>query len=107
MSSPESGRVQAMDTRRIGRLVQALGGGRLRETDSIDPSVGLSALCQIGQQVAVGDCLALVHAPDEALAQRAARELRAAIRLGSSPIAEKPPVIGSIREEDLTEDSSL
>lgn len=103
LKSPETGWVQAMNTRRIGRLVQVLGGGRRRETDNIDPSVGLSRLCRVGQQVSAGEPLAVIHAPNKEAAQRAARELLEVIKLGGHAIDPKPAVIGRITKRDLKE----
>ena len=42
LPSPRDGVVAAMDTRAIGLAVIALGGGRARAGDAIDPRVGLS-----------------------------------------------------------------
>ena len=67
-----SGVVRAIDVRALGMAVVALGGGRRRAEDFIDPAVGLSAFAQLGATVKAGDAIALIDARDEAGAARAA-----------------------------------
>jgi thymidine phosphorylase len=67
--------------------VVRLGGGRLKETDPVDPAVGLTEVVRRGAKVERGDPLALVHARDEAAARRAVEEVQAAIRIGEMPEA--------------------
>jgi len=76
------GIVQAVDTRAIGLAVVALGGGRKRPEDEVDPAVGFSALALPGERVGDEQPLGLVHARDAASAERAAAALRAAYQLG-------------------------
>ena len=64
----ESGYVTRIATRELGMIIVELGGGRRRADEAIDPSVGLTSLAAIGQQVTRGEPLAYVHAatPDVA-----------------------------------------
>jgi len=55
------GFVQAVDAEAIGRAVLLLGAGRTRMTDTIDPAAGIAALKKIGEAVAVGETLAILH----------------------------------------------
>jgi thymidine phosphorylase len=73
--APEFARLVAIDTRRLGRLVQTLGGGRLRAGDVIDPAVGLAELPSLGDIFDVGATLATIHAASEADADRAQQAL--------------------------------
>jgi len=77
-----SGPVVAIDTRAVGLAVVALGGGRRREGDRIDPRVGFTDLATIADQVGPSHPLGRVHAADEASADAAAATLRAAYRIG-------------------------
>jgi thymidine phosphorylase len=75
----EAGVVSAVDVRAVGVAIIGLGGGRARETDSVDHSVGFTAVAAIGERVEPGGrSLAVVHARDGESADRAAAELRAA-----------------------------
>jgi thymidine phosphorylase len=73
--------VEAIDTRALGLAVVRLGGGRTRPGDTIDPRVGLAGIARVGQRLAPGEPLAVVHAASEAAATAAAVEVRAAFRL--------------------------
>lgn len=83
------GHVQAIDVRGLGAVVVALGGGRRRAGDHIDPSVGLEALAAIGP-LAPGQPLARVHAATPADADAAAAAVQACYRFGPSPVAAAP-----------------
>ncbi|MCP1438312.1 thymidine phosphorylase [Erwinia persicina] len=80
------GIVSAMDTRALGLAVVAMGGGRRRASDSIDYSVGLSEMAQLGDSVDGQRPLAVIHAASEASWQEAAAAVKQAITL-----AEKSP----------------
>lgn len=75
VSAPVSGRLEAMDTRLLGRLVQTLGGGRKRAGDDIDPAVGLADLPQLGDCFEAGAPLATIHAASDDDADRAEQAL--------------------------------
>src|SRR6478609_4953444 len=83
-----SGVVEAIDVRALGLVVMELGGGRRRETDEIDPAVGLTDVAGLGED---GARLATVHARDEQSAAAAEDAVRAAMRTGDGPV-EPPPL---------------
>jgi thymidine phosphorylase len=94
----EAGTVTAVDVRAVGLAVVALGGGRTREDDPVDHSVGLTEVAAPGEEVAPGGRpLALVHAADEVAAKRAGDALRAAYELGDSARDRPPPVLEVLR----------
>jgi thymidine phosphorylase len=72
------GRVRAIDVRAVGLAVVELGGGRLREDAPVDHAVGLTDVAGLGEPA---DTLAVVHARDEAAADRAAARLREAFEI--------------------------
>jgi thymidine phosphorylase len=80
--------VTRIDVRALGLVVMELGGGRRRETDDIDPAVGLADVAGLGEDAAR---LAVVHARDESAAAAAEDAIRAAIETGDGPI-EPPPL---------------
>jgi thymidine phosphorylase len=87
-----NGHVAAIDTRAIGVAVVALGGGRTRATDPIDPSVGYTDLAGLGDAVDGERPLGVVHARTESDAEAAAAALRSAYRIGT-PGVRGPAVI--------------
>jgi thymidine phosphorylase len=68
----------------------------LRETDRINPSVGLSDLVGLGQAVEPGQPLARVHAATQAQADAALKQLAAAYTIGESAAEEPPLILGKI-----------
>ena len=94
----EPGVVSAVDVRAVGLAVVGLGGGRTRETDPVDHSVGLTQVAAPGEEVApVGRPLAVVHAADQNAAARAKQALRAAYELNVGAPKEPPPVLEILR----------
>ena len=94
----EPGTVTAVDVRAVGLAVVALGGGRTREDDPVDHSVGLTEVAAPGEQVAPGGRpLAHVHANDEDAARQAGDALRAAYVLGEAAPDAPPPVLEVLR----------
>ena len=87
-----AGTIAAIDGRALGMGVVHLGGGRRRAGDRIDPSVGLSDVVGLGDEIEAGDPLAIVHAASEGEADHIAAELAAAFSLGEG-IIDAPPVI--------------
>ncbi|MBT8152898.1 thymidine phosphorylase [Epibacterium ulvae] len=86
--APRSGFVAAIDGEALGHAVVRLGGGRLVESDDIDPSVGLSDLVRLGQPVESGAPLAVVHAATQTAGAVAAQSVLAAITVADTA----PPV---------------
>ncbi len=84
--APRDGYVGAIDVRALGWAVVALGGGRARPDDKVDPRVGLSTVAGRGAAVQAGAPLAFVHAADEAAADAAVAEVQRAM-----PIADLAP----------------
>ena len=89
----DAGTVSAMDTRAIGIAVLVMGGGRRNAASQINPSVGLTEMCAVGERVEVGQPLVMVHAANEADADAAIERIRAAITIG-----DKEPEHGIILE---------
>lgn len=75
------GRVAAIDCRGVGLAVVALGGGRTRPTDTVDPAVGVSDLVACGDVVGPDRPLGVVWAADEEHAEIAADSLRHCVQV--------------------------
>ncbi|MDX2193752.1 MAG: thymidine phosphorylase [Gemmatimonadales bacterium] len=71
----------------LGLAVVALGGGRSRVEDRIDPAVGIELRARPGDTLARGDLLATIHARTPADAEAAEAAVRAAIRYGDEVVA--------------------
>jgi pyrimidine-nucleoside phosphorylase len=89
----EEGVVAAIGCRRIGRIAGGLGAGRRRQGDRVDASVGLELTVRVGDVVEKGQVGARIHARSADDAERAARELEHAVRIGSEPVTPLPLVL--------------
>jgi len=78
------GLVSTIDGQGLGLAVVGLGGGRQREGDKLNLSVGLSDLAGIGEDIARGDPLCMVHAATEAAADEAIARVQAAYQLAAA-----------------------
>jgi pyrimidine-nucleoside phosphorylase len=86
------GFVREIDAEGLGRAAAALGAGRPKKSDPIDPAVGIEFFPKIGDRLERGDTLALIHGRDlEAVAACEAR-VREAVVLGDQPV-EVPPLV--------------
>ncbi len=94
LPAPQTGFIKAVDARGVGRAVLQLGAGRKQTHDVIDPRVGVSHLCKIGQSVQKGDPLLVIHAAKETDADAVREELLQSILFS----AECPDVPGPIME---------
>ena len=92
----EDGYVTAIDGEALGHAVVHLGGGRLREGDRVNPSVGLSDLAGLGEETGAGVPLAMVHAATEDAAKAAVAAVQAAYRIGAVALPEPPLVMKRI-----------
>ena len=81
-----AGTVCRMDTTALGMAAQAMGAGRLRKEDPIDPAVGFVLHVRIGDRVTPETPLCTLHARTEADAERAEQAIRAAVEIGEGPV---------------------
>jgi thymidine phosphorylase len=96
--APASGFVCAMDTREIGLAVIALGGGRMRASDAVDPRVGFAELRPVGAAVQLNEPLARVYARDRNTASAARDSLLGAFTIGDVA----PPLSPVVRWSSAT-----
>ncbi|MBU2889212.1 thymidine phosphorylase [Celeribacter halophilus] len=88
----QSGYVCGMDGHALGMAVVHLGGGRLKGGEKIDPAVGLSNCCMIGEYLDADSLVATIHAKTAEDADQAEAAIRAAIRLDETA-PDEPPLI--------------
>jgi thymidine phosphorylase len=94
--APGAGVLATCDARALGWAVVALGGGRERESDMIDPAVGLSDLAPLGTRVTGGQPIARVHAAREDAADRAVAAVQAAFGIAEAYV-DQPLIRGEVR----------
>jgi thymidine phosphorylase len=98
VAAPRSGFVTRMATRDIGLAVVELGGGRRKATDTVDARVGFTQFVQVGQAVQACEPLAVVHAADQASAERAKQALLTFIDIGDAPVVPSPVLASRITD---------
>jgi thymidine phosphorylase len=91
-----TGPVTRIDTRAVGMVVVALGGGRTRPQDPVDHAVGITDLAEAGDVVGGDRPLAVVHARTDLQAVQAAALLRAAYRVGGKSATTTAAVLDRI-----------
>jgi pyrimidine-nucleoside phosphorylase len=92
-----SGFVSALDALEVGLAGVALGAGRTKSEDSVDPAVGFVLERTVGDAVAAGEVLAWVHSDDEARATEAIRRVGAAYTISADKPAARPLVIERVQ----------
>jgi len=94
-----SGIVSRIETTEIGHAVAAIGGGRIRIEDVIDPAVGFVAEVKLGDQVKAGDVLGVVYGSNFARTSEAVERIGAAYQIDDSAPLDQPELIKEIINE--------
>jgi pyrimidine-nucleoside phosphorylase len=92
----ESGFVVAIDAFELGLVAVALGAGRTRADQRVDPAVGLSIEAKPGARVAPGEALAHIHVRDPRSADALHGRVLRAFQLSDAPRAGGPLILGRI-----------
>ncbi|HEX7332075.1 MAG TPA: thymidine phosphorylase [Pyrinomonadaceae bacterium] len=88
VESPRSGFITKVDTTEIGHAIAAIGGGRVRIEDTVDPTVGFTSELKLGDQISAGEAIGTVYCADASAAAEAARRIQGAYHVGDEPPAE-------------------
>jgi thymidine phosphorylase len=94
----ESGFVTQFDGRALGNCVVAMGGGRSQAGDRIDPAVGLSNICRLGERVTPDALIATLHARTQDEADRAEAAILQAVVLSDIAPQSRPLVLEKVTE---------
>jgi pyrimidine-nucleoside phosphorylase len=90
LKANRTGVVVRADARLIGEACNALGAGRLRMEDTIDPAVGVYLRKKVGDRVTRGETLCDVHWNDEERFRAAMPQLNEAFRIGDRAARRRP-----------------
>jgi thymidine phosphorylase len=88
-----AGTVHRVRARLLGEAIVALGGGRVRVEDRIDPGVGFEVLVRPGDTVSRGDPIGRVHARDAAGVALGSSALRDAVVIEEGRGPEPLPLV--------------
>ncbi|HEX6398848.1 MAG TPA: thymidine phosphorylase [Actinomycetota bacterium] len=87
-----SGVLASMRAEDIGLASVALGAGRVRKGDPIDPAVGIVVRPKIGDPLTAGEPIGEIHARDADSAAEAARSVLRALEVADGPV-DPPPLV--------------
>ena len=87
LAATRAGFVQDVDAMDVALAALRLGAGRAKAEDQVNPAVGVSGLVKVGEEVAAGAPLCVIHANDEAALAAARELLEEAITVGTKPVA--------------------
>jgi pyrimidine-nucleoside phosphorylase len=93
--APADGWLEAVDAEAVGRVAAALGAGRQRKDDDIDPAVAVELSTKIGDRVESGRPTGRILARNEEAARTAADGLLAALRWSDRPV-QAPPLVHEV-----------
>jgi thymidine phosphorylase len=96
VKADRAGFLTALDAELVGRSSVALGAGRDRVQDPVDPAVGIMVLAGPGDPVEAGDGILELHFRDRARLVAAEALAARAIAIGDAPPARLPLIVGEV-----------
>jgi pyrimidine-nucleoside phosphorylase len=96
VAADRDGFVSRLDAELIGRASVALGAGRDRVEDPVDPAVGIMVLAKPGDAVRAGDPILELHYRDRGRLETAARLTSQAIAIADQRPAATPLIVGEV-----------
>lgn len=97
-NAPADGFIESIQCEQVGLASLVLGGGRNKQDDVIDLSVGFELFKKTGDAVKNGEPIARVHYNDGAKLGSALAILKEAYRIGPKPAEQNRPLIKKIIE---------
>jgi pyrimidine-nucleoside phosphorylase len=97
VKAARDGFVTALDAELVGRASVALGAGRDRVEDAVDPAVGILVLAKPGDPVRAGDGVLELRFRDRARLQAAGALVLRAIGIADTPPSTQPLIVGEVR----------
>jgi len=95
-NADRAGFVSGLDAERIGRAAMALGAGRERAEDLIDPAVGVVVLTKPGDCAKAGDPILELHYRDASRLDAALAVLRNACRVENEALPSKALILETV-----------
>jgi thymidine phosphorylase len=92
VESPRSGVITRIETTEIGHAIAAIGGGRVRIEDVVDPTVGFVTNIKVGDHIAEGEEIGVVYCANSDRGEEAARRIQAAYTVSDDSPA-KPLIL--------------
>ena len=94
VASPRSGHVAGFGALGVGRAALALGAGREKKGDRVDPGVGVEVLVKTGDGVEEGQPIARIYGSRDT--GRAEDLILASLEISDEPVRRPPVILGSL-----------
>ena len=96
VKAAESGVINKINALDFGKALIRLGGGRLRQEDSVNKAVGFVFAKKAGEKVAKGDLLYTIHYDEEDRLRSAEEYLKDAVQISEKPAEKARLILGSL-----------
>jgi pyrimidine-nucleoside phosphorylase len=94
--APRSGYVASLHAEQIGRAAVALGAGRAKMDDVVDPGVGIEVLVPVGVQVKAGEPVLRLHHRGGRGLDEASVLLSESVQISEAPVTSAPLVVDRV-----------
>jgi len=98
-----SGWVRTIDAEMLGRTATALGAGRTRKGESIDPAVGIEFLVSVGDRVQETDPIARMHGRSREQIETLLARVQRSVTWSDGPVEPLPLVFGRFGDGPVAE----
>ncbi len=96
LTADRDGFLAGVGARAVGKALVALGGGRIRKEDTIDPAVGMTFPKKVGDPVVNGEAVIRIHYRDRARLDAALELLVDSVSVGEGPASPPPLIAGRL-----------
>jgi pyrimidine-nucleoside phosphorylase len=97
VTTARSGFVTELDAELVGRASVALGAGRDRVEDSVDPAVGITIIAKPGDELRAGEPVLELHYRDRGRLDQAMALATRAIQMGDQRPVARPLIVSEVR----------
>jgi thymidine phosphorylase len=94
VTAPEGGYVARFGASGVGRAALALGAGREKKGDEVDPGAGVEVLVKVGDRIEEGEPVARLYGSRNA--ERAEALVREALETSEEPVEPPPAILDSL-----------
>jgi pyrimidine-nucleoside phosphorylase len=98
VKSTSKGYIHSIDALEVGFIGIMLGAGRMKVDDVIDPKAGIKLMKKVGDNVIVGETLAIIQSDKKDIVETAAQRLEKAISVAIEPCASSTLIYAMINE---------
>jgi pyrimidine-nucleoside phosphorylase len=98
-----AGWVRSVDAEDLGKAATALGAGRMKKGESIDPAAGIEFLVSVGDRMQATDPIARLHGRSREQVERLAGRVQRSVTWSDAPVEPLPLVLGRFGDASVGE----